>query len=370
MSIKKLIPPQLINWAEKNKDKKILLAISGGVDSSVTGWILKELGMSVTAVFMKNWDEDKDPEPSKCSSAEDFSDVQSVCHKIGIDYHTVNLASEYWDEVFAHFLNELKAGRTPNPDILCNKEIKFKHLFRLLNELKFDVLATGHYARIENSKLMKGVDENKDQSYFLYDINKQVLPRVTFPLGCMEKSTVREIANKVGLANANKKDSTGICFIGERKFTNFVSNYLKGKKGKILDENGLVVGEHSGLAFYTIGQRHGLKLGGAGEPWFVYHKDITSNELFVTRGTKSKYLFKQELIAKNCNWLVDIETIDFTKKYSAKIRYRQQDQACEITKIDNQSVRVLFEDPQRAIAPGQSVVFYDQNICLGGGVIQ
>lgn len=353
--------------------KKVILGISGGVDSSVSAILLKEQGYDVEAVFMKNWEEDDTEE--YCSSAADLNDAKAVCAALDIKLTKVNFALEYWENVFENFLEEYKKGRTPNPDILCNKEIKFKAFFNYAIESGADYIATGHYAGIskDNNKyyLTKGLDSNKDQSYFLYAIDNSVLSKVIFPLQNLVKTDIRAIAEKYNLATAKKKDSTGICFIGERKFKDFLQNFIPAKPGIIHDEDGNPIGKHDGLMYYTIGQRKGLNIGGLKSyepsPWYVVDKDLTNNILIVGN-SNSKKLFQKELTATNWNFLCDAKEI-LQEGLKAKIRYRQAEQPCTINKLEHDKYLISFDEPQKAVTPGQSVVIYKDNICLGGGII-
>ncbi len=352
----------------------IVVGMSGGVDSSVTAHLLKQQGYRVTGVFMKNWEEDDTDQ--YCSAAQDIADAQAVCDALDIELKTINFAAEYWDNVFEYFLAEYGAGRTPNPDILCNQEIKFKAFLEYAKLLQADLIATGHYARIDQSEgtalLKKGLDPQKDQSYFLHRLNQTQLSSSLFPLGDYCKTEIRRIAQAIGLQNHAKKDSTGICFIGERKFKTFLAQYLPAQPGDMITLTGQVIGQHDGLMYYTIGQRQGLNIGGvkgAGEaPWFVAEKDLAHNRLIVVQGTEHPALFKAQLSAQQIHW---IHTKPTEQEFHcmAKTRYRQADQACVVTHCDADTVTVTFEQPQRAITPGQSVVFYQDDICLGGGVI-
>ncbi len=354
--------------------KHIVVSMSGGVDSSVTAYLLKQQGHHVTGVFMKNWEEDDTNQ--YCSAAKDIADAQSVCDKIDIELKTINFAAEYWDNVFEHFLAEYQAGRTPNPDILCNQEIKFKAFLEYAAMLSADAIATGHYAQIDHTDLTcllkKGIDPNKDQSYFLYRLNQTQLNKSIFPLGQYHKTQIRKIAKEIGLENHAKKDSTGICFIGERKFKAFLSQYLPAQPGEIITESGQVIGQHDGLMYYTIGQRQGLHIGGVKgaqeAPWFVAEKDLDKNQLLVVQGTNHPALFKSTLTANQTHWINDKPT-QSTFYCTAKTRYRQTDQTCQVTVSHDETLTVQFDQPQRAITPGQSVVLYQQNVCLGGGVI-
>jgi tRNA-specific 2-thiouridylase len=350
----------------------VIVGMSGGVDSSVAALLLLRAGYSVSGLFMKNWDEDDGTE--YCTAKTELADAQAVCDKLKIELHTANFAAEYWDNVFEHFLAEYAAGRTPNPDVLCNREIKFKQFARYASALGAELIATGHYVRGETDsqgrfRLLKGCDANKDQSYFLQDVPVQALARCLFPLGSLEKSEVRRIAAEAGFDNHRKKDSTGICFIGERRFSDFLSTYLPLRPGTIRDSEGVSVGKHHGLAYYTIGQRQGLGIGGmrgrAETPWYVVDKDLDNNVLVVTQN--SAHLERDWLIVESINWLEAPDCLPV--KLNAKIRYRQADQACELSTRADGRLRVHFEQPQRAVTPGQYVCFYDGPQCLGGGVI-
>ncbi len=354
--------------------KTVVCGMSGGVDSSVAALLLKEQGYNVIGVFMKNWEETS-PDGA-CSSEEDYFFVKQVCSKIGIAYYTVNYAKEYYDRVFEYFLDEYKKGRTPNPDVLCNREIKFGPFLEFAKKIGADYIATGHYAKTMKKDgktyLLKSKDLNKDQSYFLNQLSQEQLDKVLFPLCDLDKPVVREIASKNGLINAKRKDSTGICFIGERNFRNFLKNYLPLKPGRIVSTDGRDLGEHIGLAYYTIGQRKGLNIGGRndgnGKPYFVVKKDLENNTLIVSQGEED-CLFSSGLISYNVNW---IPTKPKENKFScsAKFRYRQPDQKVDVEILENGHVVVSFKERQRAITEGQFVVFYDGNICLGGGVIE
>lgn len=356
------------------KNSKIIVAMSGGVDSSVAAFLLKKAGHNIEGLFMKNWEEDDTDE--FCSAAKDIVDAEQVCEKIGIKLHRVNFATEYWNNVFEHFLHEYQAGRTPNPDILCNKEIKFKAFLDYAKHLGADKIATGHYARVKHSNtqrfLLTGLDANKDQSYFLYTLGQQQLKFTEFPIGELEKSTVRHIAAEAGLITHNKKDSTGICFIGERRFKTFLSTYLPAKPGLIKTLAGKVIGQHDGLMYYTIGQRQGLGIGGCKDcheaPWYVADKNLLDNVLTVVQGHDHPLLYRHDLECSQLHWVADIAPQD--KFYcTAKTRYRQHASECTVTKITDDHFKVDFKKPQWAITPGQSIVFYDNEICLGGGVI-
>ncbi|MDQ0269564.1 tRNA 2-thiouridine(34) synthase MnmA [Cytobacillus purgationiresistens] len=352
------------------KDTRVVVGMSGGVDSSVAALLLKEQGYDVIGIFMKNWD-DTD-ENGVCTATEDYDDVIRVCNQIGIPYYAVNFEKQYWDKVFTYFLEEYKAGRTPNPDVMCNKEIKFKAFLEHAMSLGADYLATGHYARVEQRdgevKMLRGLDENKDQTYFLNQLSQEQLEKVMFPIGDIEKSKVREIAANANLATATKKDSTGICFIGERNFKEFLGNYLPAQPGNMETFDGEVVGKHDGLMYYTIGQRHGLGIGGAGEPWFAIGKDLKRNVLYVGQGFHHEMLYSDSLIAVNIGWVSNKDKPQ-TFECTAKFRYRQQDSKVTIEIFDDGRAKVIFNEPVRAITPGQAVVFYDGDECLGGGTI-
>ena len=358
--------------------QRVIVGMSGGVDSSVSALLLIEQGYHVEGLFMKNWDEDDGTE--YCTAKQDLMDAQGVCDKLGIVLHAANFAAEYWDNVFEHFLAEYKAGRTPNPDILCNREIKFKAFLDYAKTLGADYIATGHYVQrlgegIE-CQLVKGLDANKDQSYFLHAVGAEEVSQTLFPIGAMEKPEVRAIAERHGLANHNKKDSTGICFIGERRFKDFLQQYLPAQPGKIETSDGDVIGDHQGLMYHTIGQRQGLGIGGLAaydkSAWYVIDKDLPRNRLIVAQGKNHPRLFKSFLTCQQLMW-VDGKGPNLKSENSvllmAKIRYRQADQACVITRLSTDKIEVAFTQPQRAITPGQSIVFYDGDVCLGGAVI-
>lgn len=348
--------------------KTVVVGMSGGVDSAVSAFLLKEEGYNVIGLFMKNWEE-KD-ERGICKSTQDYDDVVQTCKVIGIPYYAVNFCKEYQQNVFEEFLNDCKAGLTPNPDVLCNREIKFKVFFDKALSLGADYLATGHYCRTNvNGQLLKGQDPEKDQSYFLYAVVSNVLKKVLFPIGDLPKKRVREIAKLAGLPVHDKKDSTGICFIGKRNFKQFVSQYLGFTPGNFVNLKGEVLGQHDGLAYYTIGQRKGLGFGGEGEAWFVIAKDIAKNTVMIDRGVEHPALFADDLIASDLFFISGIEPA-FPLRCRAKIRYRQKDQACLVQKQDENLFLVTFETPQRAITPGQAIVFYDGDVCLGGGRIK
>jgi tRNA-specific 2-thiouridylase len=358
------------------KQQRVIVGMSGGVDSSVAALLLLEQGYHVEGLFMKNWEED-DTEDF-CSAAVDLADAQAVSDQLGIKLHTMNFAAEYWDRVFTYFLDEYRAGRTPNPDIMCNKEIKFKAFLDLALELGADYIATGHYARIARSpdgtvQMLKGVDANKDQTYFLYTLQQHQLQRSLFPVGELEKSRVREIADQAGFTTARKKDSTGICFIGERKFREFLQRFLPAQPGDIVTPTGEVVGKHYGLMYYTLGQRQGLGIGGRKDatesPWFVVDKDMDNNRLLVTQGHQHDLLMKHFLQASQLHWVAGNPPAQ-TFECKAKVRYRQVEESCQVViQSMGASAAVCFPHAQRAITPGQSIVFYQGEICLGGGII-
>ncbi|WP_094517938.1 tRNA 2-thiouridine(34) synthase MnmA [Aerococcus sp. 1KP-2016] len=348
--------------------------MSGGVDSSVTALLLKEQGYDVIGIFMKNWD-DTD-ENGFCTATEDYKDVAAVASQIGIPYYSINFEKEYWEKVFTYFLDEYKRDRTPNPDVMCNKEIKFKAFLDYALELGADYVATGHYAQVERDEdgkvhMLRGADNNKDQTYFLNQLSQDQLQRVMFPLGHLEKPEVRRIAEEAGLATAKKKDSTGICFIGEKNFKEFLGNYLPAQPGKMIAEDGTVMGDHMGLMYYTIGQRKGLGIGGGGQtddPWFVVGKDQAQNVLYVGQGFHNDKLYADYLMASDLSFIDD----EFTAKSfdcTAKFRYRQKDTQVHVDIFEDGSAKVTFAEPVRAITPGQSVVFYNGAECLGGGTI-
>lgn len=358
-----------------NTKTRVVVGMSGGVDSSVTALLLKEQGYDVIGVFMKNWD-DTD-ENGLCTATEDYKDVALVANKIGIPYYSINFEKEYWDKVFQYFLDEYKKGRTPNPDVMCNKEIKFKAFLDYAMSLGAEYVATGHYARVSRDEegtthMLRGIDTNKDQTYFLNQLSQEQLSKVMFPLGEMDKSEVRKIAEDAGLATAKKKDSTGICFIGEKDFKGFLMNYLPAQPGNMVTEDGQVMGRHDGLMYYTIGQRKGLGIGGTGdsnEPWFVIGKNLEQNELIVGQGFTHPHLYATHLDASDFSFTTPNDYPD-TFKCTAKFRYRQKDVGVTVhfNKEENSAV-VEFDEPARAITPGQAIVLYDGEECLGGGTI-
>jgi tRNA-uridine 2-sulfurtransferase len=356
-----------------SNDNKVVVGLSGGVDSSVAALLLKQQFDHVEGLFMKNWVDFADE--SECTVEEDRKDASSVAETVGIPFHEANFAMEYWDYVFKHFLDEYRAGRTPNPDILCNREIKFKTFLDHAIELGGDIIATGHYARVEERNgqfhLLKGQDRKKDQSYFLYTLGQEQLSRTRFPLGDLPKTEVRRIAEQAGFINHDKKDSTGICFIGERHFREFLSRYIPAQPGEMRTPEGEKIGQHAGLMYYTLGQRQGLGIGGrkdsTGEPWFVAGKDMDNQILYVVQGDHP-WLWSQNLVAEELSWVAG-HAPEFPCRAAAKTRYRQPDQACTITQDENGNIHVEFDEKQRAVTPGQSVVFYLDDDCLGGGII-
>ena len=360
-----------------NSTKKVIVGMSGGVDSSVSAYLLQQQGYQVEGLFMKNWEDDDNDE--YCAAAEDLADAQAVCDKLGIELHAINFSAEYWDNVFEYFLAEYKAGRTPNPDILCNKEIKFKAFLQFASEvLAADYIAMGHYVSRRQTadgkfEMLRGLDSNKDQSYFLYTLDHVQVSRSLFPVGELEKPEVRRIAEEQGLITANKKDSTGICFIGERKFTEFLSKYLPAQPGKIESVDGEEIGEHQGLMYHTLGQRKGLHIGGMKnnnnqEPWYVVDKDMERNVLLVAQGHNHPRLFSTGLMASQLHW-VSREPLTQPLRCTVKTRYRQTDVPCLVTPIGEDQIEVTFDKPELAVTPGQSAVFYLDDVCLGGAII-
>jgi len=360
---------------DPTRGAKVVVGLSGGVDSSVAALLLKRAGYEVTGLFMKNWEDDDTDE--YCSSRQDLIDATAAADVIGIDLDVVNFSVEYKERVFADFLSEYQAGRTPNPDVLCNSEIKFKAFLDHAMQLGADKIATGHYAQVREFlgdwQLLKAEDGTKDQSYFLHRLNQAQLSKTLFPLGHLYKRDVRKIAAEAGLANHAKKDSTGICFIGERRFREFLARYLPKQPGEIrrLDDD-RVIGSHEGLSYYTLGQREGLGIGGVKdapeEPWFVCAKDMAKNVLYVVQGHQHPALLKDRLVAQNLSW-VSGKTPHSHWVYAAKTRYRQPDAACEVERVDADTCEIVFAAPQWAITPGQSVVLYESLVCLGGGII-
>ncbi|MDC0602621.1 tRNA 2-thiouridine(34) synthase MnmA [Aliiglaciecola sp.] len=370
------MPENIETSDSQNANKKVIVGMSGGVDSSVAAYLLIQQGYQVEGLFMKNWEEDDNDE--YCAAAEDLADAQAVADKLGIELHTINFAAEYWDNVFEYFLDEYRAGRTPNPDIMCNKEIKFKAFLEFAAEdLGADYIATGHYVQRElrngHWKMLRGLDDNKDQSYFLYTLGEEHIAKTLFPVGDIEKPRVRQIALEQDLVTHDKKDSTGICFIGERKFKDFLSQYLPAQPGKIETTEGQDIGNHDGLMYHTLGQRKGLHIGGLKEfgedPWYVVDKDVDRNVLIVGQGADHPALYSKGLVANQLHW-VDREGPQSTLRCCVKTRYRQQDIPCTLTINANSSVDVIFDDPQKAVTPGQSAVFYLNDECLGGGIIE
>ncbi|QUM79810.1 tRNA 2-thiouridine(34) synthase MnmA [Moritella sp. 5] len=360
-----------------NSTKKVIVGMSGGVDSSVSAYLLQQQGYQVEGLFMKNWEDDDNDE--YCAAAEDLADAQAVCDKLGIELHAINFSAEYWDNVFEYFLAEYKAGRTPNPDILCNKEIKFKAFLQFASEvLSADYIAMGHYVSRRQKadgtfEMLRGLDSNKDQSYFLYTLDHIQVSRSLFPVGELEKPEVRRIAEEQDLITANKKDSTGICFIGERKFTEFLSKYLPAQPGKIESVDGEEIGEHQGLMYHTLGQRKGLHIGGmknnnSQEPWYVVDKDMERNVLLVAQGHNHPRLFSTGLMASQLHW-VSREPLTQPLRCTVKTRYRQTDVPCLVTPIGEDQIEVTFDKPELAVTPGQSAVFYLDDVCLGGAII-
>ncbi len=359
-----------------NSQTRVVVGMSGGVDSSVTALLLKEQGYDVVGVFMKNWDDTDDN--GVCTATEDYKDVAKVANQIGVPYYSVNFEKEYWDRVFEYFLAEYRLGRTPNPDVMCNKEIKFKAFLDYAMQLGAAYVATGHYAQVirdDNgvTHMLRGVDNNKDQTYFLSQLSQEQLEKTLFPLGGMEKSEVRAIAEKANLATAKKKDSTGVCFIGEKNFKEFLGRYLPAQPGKMVTLDGQVKGDHAGLMYYTIGQRQGLGIGGgqgeSSEPWFVVGKELATNTLLVGQGFHHENLYATHLKASEIHFTThETKQKEFT--CTAKFRYRQQDTEVKVILNDDQTkATVIFSEPVRAITPGQAVVFYQEEECLGGGLI-
>lgn len=353
--------------------KRVILGMSGGVDSSVSALLLKEQGYEVIGLFMKNWDE-KD-EDGVCTASKDADDARRVSSELDIPFYTINFEKEYWDRVFTYFLDEYKKGRTPNPDVMCNQEIKFNAFLDYALNLEADYIAMGHYARVEKRDdgyyLLRGKDRNKDQSYFLSRINQRALSKTIFPIGDLDKNEVRKIAEENNLYTAKKKDSTGICFIGERDFDEFLDKYLLTKPGDIIDIDGEKVGEHTGLMHYTLGQRRGIGIGGvgSGEPWFVVGKDLKKNLLYVAQGDKNPALFSTSLIGESAKWILEKEP-QMPFKCTAKFRYRQKDVPVTVDKTDNGEIRIKFDNPVKAITPGQVAVIYKDEACLGSCIIK
>lgn len=355
--------------------KKVVVGMSGGVDSSVAAIILKNQGYDVIGLFMRNWDSslnndilgNPDLNNNICPQEQDYNDAKKVCDKLGIPLHRVDFVKEYWDYVFSYFLEELKLGRTPNPDVMCNKYIKFDMFVKEALKLGADYIATGHYARIKDGKLLRGIDSNKDQTYFLSQLSKDQLSNVLFPIGDLQKSEVRKIAREYDLITAQKKDSTGICFIGERNFTNFLKNYLPNQPGDIINiEDNKVLGKHIGLMYYTIGQRKGLNIGGSTDKIFVVGKDMNKNILYVAYNSNNDYLISEECIVDTINWISDKKPT----KCTAKFRYRQKDNEVELEYLNDGNILVKYPYGVKAVTPGQACVFYLDDECLGGGLIK
>jgi len=355
--------------------QKVIIGLSGGVDSAVSAYLLQAAGYQVEALFMKNWEQDD--YPGYCAATTDLNDAKAVCAKLNIPLHTVNFSKEYWQQVFQIFLDDYAAGITPNPDVLCNKEIKFNYFLKHALTLGADLIATGHYARRIDTDtetcLYQAKDSNKDQTYFLHAVDKQALSKTLFPLGTYLKSEVRLIAKQLALPNHAKKDSTGICFIGEKNFRNFLKDFLLAKPGNIITTNNQIIGQHQGIIFYTLGQRQGLGLGGvkgaAEKPWFVVEKNLSTNELMVAQGEHHPKLYSQGLVCGPINWLKTVHEHDFPITCQAKIRYRQDYQNCLLSNSYDNTHIVQFSTPQRAVTPGQYIVFYDKHRCLGGAQI-
>ncbi len=361
--------------------QRVVLGLSGGVDSAVAAYMLKKQGYDVICVFMRNWDSQLNNDvlgnPTNndpvCSQEMDYNDAKAVADALGLELKRVDFIKEYWDHVFTYFLDEYGKGRTPNPDILCNKEIKFKAFLQYAEELDADYIATGHYARVEHRDgddvMLRGVDGNKDQTYFLCQLNQHQLKKSLFPIGELTKPEVRQIAHDLDLPVADKKDSTGICFIGERDFREFLKNYIPAKPGKIVDyATGKVIGEHQGIMYYTIGQRRGLEIGGKGGPWFVIGKEYDQNILYVASGDSNQWLLSDEALITGVNWISSTKPEgDFD--CTAKFRYRQKDNDVSIRFINEDTIYVTFKKPIKAVTPGQAAVFYDGEVCLGGGTI-
>jgi tRNA-specific 2-thiouridylase len=351
-----------------------MVAMSGGVDSSVSAVMLNECGADIAGMFMKNWEEDD--RFGTCPAEQDAEDARQVAERLGIEFHARNFASEYWDHVFEEFLDEYRAGRTPNPDILCNREIKFKTFLEHAEDLGAEMIATGHYCRTESRdgvhRLLRGLDPGKDQSYFLYAIGHEQLARTLFPIGELLKDDVRSLARAHELPVHDKQDSTGICFIGERDFKSFLGQYIAAEPGEIRTDDDQVIGEHDGLMFHTLGQRQGLGIGGVRSrpeaPWFVLHKDLEHNILYVGQGHEHPWMLSTDVSAETLNWITGVAP-EPGQILGAKVRYRQQDQSCTVEAVSMDSLQVVFDEPQRAVTPGQSIVLYDGDECLGGGII-
>ncbi len=364
------IEPRALASSRSQAKQRVVTGMSGGVDSSVAAWLLKEQGFEVVGLFMRNWEDDDTDE--YCTAREDLIDAVSVADRIGVGIEVVNFSAEYKERVFSNFLAEYQAGRTPNPDVLCNAEIKFKAFLDHAISLGADRIATGHYARVGERngsfELLRGLDASKDQSYFLHRLNQSQLSRTLFPVGELKKSEVREIARRIELANHAKRDSTGMCFIGERPFRDFLMRYLAPKPGPMQTPKGKTVGEHQGLMYYTIGQRQGLGIGGAGEPWYVIDKDMRENRLVVVQGHDHPALYRTRLSAGQASWVSGVAPGE-SRAYGAKTRYRQTDAPCRFRETGADKFSLEFDTPQWAITPGQSAVLYDAAVCLGGGII-
>ena len=353
---------------------RIVVGMSGGVDSSVAALLMKQAGHEVIGVFMNNWEEED--ENGVCTNVDDWSDVRYVCDRLGIPYYSVNFAKEYRERVFAHFLDEYRKGRTPNPDVLCNREIKFNVFLSFAEQIGADKIATGHFANIDfmngEYRLLRARDENKDQTYFLYMIGQHALSKSIFPVGRMTKAEIRQMARDNGIPVSEKKDSTGVCFIGERNFKQFLSNYLPARPGDMVTVQGKVVGRHDGLMYYTLGQRRGLGIGGSGDGrrWFVVGKDLSANRLIVDQGEDSPLLYSRESDASECTWIAEHSPVADCEPFRCKVRlrHRQPLQDCEIT-LNEGHVHIRYDVPQRAVTPGQSAVFYLDQVCLGGAII-
>jgi len=365
---------KLQNRTEDLSSTKVVVGLSGGVDSSVAAYLLTQQGYDVIGVFMKNWEEDDTDD--YCSAAEDMADAKSIADKLDIPFKTINFSAEYWDRVFEYFLEEYRAGRTPNPDVMCNKEIKFKAFLDYAIVLGANYIATGHYVRVDRSSgsslMLRGIDSNKDQSYFLYTLNQEQLNKSLFPVGELEKNDVRKIAEEQGFVTADKKDSTGICFIGERKFKDFLEQFIPAQPGDIEDEHGKIIGKHCGLMYHTLGQRKGIGIGGLADkseqPWYVVAKDLKRNVLVVGQGHNHPLMLSKGLIASQFHW-IQPDNISDSFRCTAQSRYRQQNFDCLVERVDQENWRVTFDEKQRAVTPGQSVVLYKNEQCLGGGII-
>ena len=358
--------------------KKVVIGMSGGVDSSVSAILLKEQGYDVIGLFMRNWDSsinndflgNPNLDNNICPQEQDYNDALEVCNQIGIPLHRIDFVKEYWDYVFTYFLDELKKGRTPNPDIMCNKYIKFDMIKKEAEKLGADYIATGHYARMKDGNLLRGIDQNKDQTYFLCQLNQKQLQASLFPLGNITKQKVRKIAEELDLPVAHKKDSTGICFIGERDFKQFLQNYIPAKPGKMVDiQTGKVIGDHIGIMYYTIGQRKGLGIGGSGDAWFVVGKNYDQNILYICQGDQNDWLMSTGALITDVNWIPSIKPQEAIK-CNTKFRYRQKDNPVTLTFIDENTVKLEFDQPVKSVTPGQAAVFYDGDVCLGGGTIE